>query len=304
MSVEFYVTPLSSLTDDHSQVINGELRRYRNLECVDTVGYSRSIYVAGVDPVDVDRWRRAAILLHERIRALNEKERAVSLHLHQPFDYLLLWKIRYAWRNRVLRKNYLTAVAELRAAVHAAMSVYQEDAGDLPAYLAEYRRRRMESLAAMKAEPVWAYEIDARGKTGRRFVIYRPDRFRRQPPEAARARLTAQQVQDALATERATHPYTTVEWADSADRLLATMYGTATLGWQALTGQLIDPHPRKQRTRRTEWPSSFDPSPSGATDGNDIMKLIDLSSHHLSGYSDSGGSGGSSDSGGSSSDGY
>jgi len=185
--------------------IGSKISENRDLLCAKPAGERRSLsQVVLVGRQDHDRWCGATEELVAKIHALQEKETAASLHRNPPFHDRLLWRVRHAARNWVLRSNYDAAVAELRAEFNAALSAYLERAGDLPSYLEERKRRelerrrrqveedkreRAEAMARAKG-PVWAYWLSERNS----FWIYLADLDHH--GEGARTGLTAEQVQE------------------------------------------------------------------------------------------------------------
>lgn len=131
---------LQELTDvPTASVIGSKISEHRDLLCAHPQEYLYRTVQAEVR--DRDRWYKATEELLARIRALQQREQAASLHLHPPLRNRLLWRIRHARRNRKLRRDFHAVDARLRAEFDAALSDYQEQAGDLSAHVDELQRR-------------------------------------------------------------------------------------------------------------------------------------------------------------------
>jgi hypothetical protein len=138
-------------------VIGSKISDNEDLLCASPAGEQRFVMErVSVDGKDHDRWCGATEEFISKIRVLQEKETAATLHLHPPARNRLLWRVRHAGRNWALRSNYDTAVAELQAEFDAALSAYLARAGDLPSSLEETRRRelaRLQLLAPQDIDP-------------------------------------------------------------------------------------------------------------------------------------------------------
>jgi hypothetical protein len=251
-----YVRDLRSLIGGWTvNVIGARISENARLQCArKSRCWYYSDYVRATEE-DHDRWHAATEDLLATIRALQDTERQVSLHLHPPFQGRLWWHLRYVRRNWLLHKNYDREVAKLRAKFDAALAAYQDQAGDLPAYVEQYKRQEQERLKREKrrarlrraeametaAEPQWSYGIND-DSDERSFWIY----LTSLDPFHGDGGLTPTEVQAALAAERAEYPYTSVMWGAETGRALKEKYKTETevSGWKALTGELIVSHPR------------------------------------------------------------
>jgi hypothetical protein len=110
---------------------------------------------------DLDRWCKATEALLAEIRQLQRREQAASLHLHPPLRNRLLWRIRHVRRNRKLRHDFDAVDARLRAEFDAALSDYQDRAGDLSAHVDE-RQRHMAKFWRQEDER-WRRQRRGRG---------------------------------------------------------------------------------------------------------------------------------------------
>ncbi|RSN56206.1 hypothetical protein DMH01_30890 [Amycolatopsis sp. WAC 04182] len=255
MEFDFSVTELGRLLGGWTgNVIGAELSEHSRLLCAkdSCSAHSISDRLVRASREDRDRWCSATDRLLVEIRALQEREEAVSRHLRAPFRGGLGWRIKYARRNWLLRKGYDAASARLRSDFKTALADHQKSMGDLPGYLEEYamrekaRKRREEEQARKKraeaidgaSGPVWAYEIRKRSGGHRSFWIY----LRSLDAEGGNEH-TAQEVHAALTAERTEHRYTGVHWGQETARALEEKYETVVSGWARLTGEVIIPRP-------------------------------------------------------------
>ncbi|MGM7645545.1 hypothetical protein ACSVDM_11660 [Nocardia sp. JW2] len=278
-----HVSTLANLVENRRLDVIGRLiRDHDYLACVSDPGFRSDAYPdAAVSESDYDRWRSATDDLLGAIRELQARAREVGAHLELPLSGTLLWSLRYARRNRRLRANYDTHAAELRAEFHRVIAEYQQRTGDLTEFLEEEHRRKRQRIeeeqrrreeererererirsrraAALDAATgaQWAYEITDYSNA-RTFWIYLSTL---DAILGAEGELTVTEVQEALRAEREHHPYTRVAWGNETGRALTDRYSSEAEGWQALTGELIDPHPhdptRPRRSGKYYGPSS------------------------------------------------
>ncbi|MEV6136846.1 hypothetical protein AB0L63_12475 [Nocardia sp. NPDC051990] len=261
-----HVTSLGSLVGAWTvNVIGARVSENRDLRCAVAPGSRRGSYSSDLVAAEADcnRWCAATERLVATIGALQEKERLVSLHLHPPWQGRLRWRLRYAQRNRLLRRQYDHVKAELLAEFDAALAEYQVRAGDLPEYQERYRRQeqqrlkreqeqarlRREAAVASDTDPRWTYQI--RELSGDRcFCIYQTG-LEHPYPAVEEVGLTPVEIQAELVAERAEHPYTSVMWALETGQALREKYQTEVAGWQALTGIEIEPFPRDPNKPRS-----------------------------------------------------
>lgn len=250
-------------------VLGSRIRANAQLQCVAEPDFGfRPPLLAKATDSDHHRWLSATEELVATIQALQGRAEQISAHLRPPLRRSALsrqwWHIRYARRNRTLRDNYEAEADELCAQFDRALAVYKERAGDLPGFLVEYntqqrqraeqewkrqkeeadreearaRTRRATALEAA-AGPQWAYYLnDYRGS--RSFWIYLSSL---DDPRGDNSGLTVTEVHAALVAERAQHPHTWVMWGTETKRALEEKYQSESAGWEALTGESIDPHP-------------------------------------------------------------
>lgn len=254
MERELYVTDLGKLLGGWTvNVIGAELSEHSRLLCAHGSRSSRSSSdrVVRAGPEDHDRWCSATDRLLVEIRALQEREEAVSLHLRAPFRGGLRWRIRYARRNWLLRMGYDEASAQLRSDFDTALTAYRKSTSDLPEYLEEFARREKERKRREEEQArrnrtdaiddasgaVWSYKISKHSGGRRSFWIYL------RSLDGGGGEHTAQEVHAALTAERAEHPYTRVYWGRETTRALEEKYKTVASGWTRLTGAMINPHP-------------------------------------------------------------
>ncbi|MFD3747432.1 hypothetical protein [Nocardia sp. NPDC058633] len=287
MGRAIHVSELQTLIEyRRADVIDARIKDNADLQCVAEPRFgSRSPSDATATDSDYHRWRSATEELLASIRVLQDRARQVGLHLHPPLGGSALsrrwWHVRYARRNRLLRANYDPQAAALRAQFDRALTAYLARAGDLPAFLSEYRvqqqqraqqewqrrkeetereeararSRRAEALNAATG-PQWAFKIsDYAGSRSFWILLSSLDEGR-----ADRTGLTVAEVHAALVAERAQYPYTGIIWGTETGRALEEQHRSKAAGWEALTGELIDPHPldpsRPQRSTRYGGPSS------------------------------------------------
>ncbi|WP_067983517.1 hypothetical protein [Nocardia caishijiensis] len=261
-----------------ADVIGARIRDHADLRCVSEPRFrSRTYTDTDASDSDYERWRSATEELLASIGELQTCARVVTAHLDVPRGRSVLarqwWHIRYANRNRSLRANYDTDAEQLCAEFDRALAAYEERAGDLPAFLAEDsrrkqqraheewrrreeaeqrkraqdRQRRSDALAAAVTGPQWAYRI-SESPSGRIFSIYLTSL---DGAAGCPSGLTVAEVQAALVAERAEHPYTAVMWAPETRRALEDEHASRAAGWEVLTGEPIDPHPRDPSARRS-----------------------------------------------------
>ncbi|SDM44913.1 hypothetical protein [Allokutzneria albata] len=279
MDLDVHVTNLGSLLGGWEvNVVGSLLSEHNQLTCVRPSVFA--VYpekVVKASDADHDRWHAATDRFLQTISALQEREKAISLHLRPPFRGRLVWSIRYAWRNLVLRKGYDEAAERLRSDFNAALAVYLKDAGDLPEYVKKYtareqkRRRREEEQARLRraeaiedaSGPVWSYQLH-KGSGMRSFAIHLAS-----VESGVEARHTPAEVQAALTAERAEHPYTKVNWGPQTSLALKEKYGTEVSGWARLTGETIIAHPIDPNDRSGRWHSKhhYGPSSNYGSDG-------------------------------------
>ncbi|WP_433759850.1 hypothetical protein [Nocardia sp. CA-135398] len=246
-------------------VIGARISENSDLPCAVEPGSKRSAYSRDIEATDADcnRWFAATERLLTTIDALQEKERRASLHLQPPWRGRLQWHLRHARRNRLLRRQYSQAEAELLAEFDAALAEYRNRAGDLSEYQERYRKQEQERLkreqeqarlrreqaVASATDPRWTYQIKELSGD-RSFWIYQTS-LDRTYSEGEPVELTPAEVQAELVAERAVHPYTSVMWALETGRALREKYQTEVAGWQALTGAEIEPFPRDPNKPRS-----------------------------------------------------
>ncbi|MFE9789792.1 hypothetical protein ACFYO7_30905 [Nocardia salmonicida] len=267
-------------------VIGTRIRGIAELQCVAEPRFgSHSPSVATATDSDYHRWRSATEELLASIRVLQAQARQVGLHLDPPLGGSALsrrwWHVRYARRNQLLRANYDLQAAELNAQFDRVLRVYQARAGDLPTFLSQCRKQqqqraqqewqrrkeetereqtqaRLRRATAMEAAtgPQWAYEINDYAGS-RSFWIYLSSL---DDNSRGRSGLTVAEVHAALVAERTQYPYTGVMWGTETGKALEDTHESEASGWEALTGELIDPHPRDpsrpRRSTRYSGPSS------------------------------------------------
>lgn len=125
-----------------ASVIGSKISEHRDLLCAHP---QECLYqTVQAEARDRDRWYEATEELLAKIRALRQREQAASLHLYPPLRNRLLWRLRNARRNRKLRRHFDAVDAQLRAQFDAALSDYQEQAGDLSAHVDERQRHMAE----------------------------------------------------------------------------------------------------------------------------------------------------------------
>ncbi|GAA4019540.1 hypothetical protein GCM10022247_49050 [Allokutzneria multivorans] len=242
------VNVIGARLSEHSRLLCGHDDRGRSMDRV--VRASRT---------DHDRWCSATSQFLLTIGELQEREKEIGAHLRPPWKGRLLWSIRHARRNMVLRRRYDEASAKLESDFDAALAAYLAKAADLPEYMKEFarrekerqrreleqaRRRRLEAMEGATG-PVWAYKIATGGR--RRFSIYLTTVDR-----AHEGTHTPAEVQAALTAERAEHQYTGVSWGPETSLALKEKYETEASGWARLTGEVIivepiDPNDRSAR---------------------------------------------------------
>ncbi|MEV5836056.1 hypothetical protein [Nocardia sp. NPDC052112] len=247
-------------------VIGARISENRELRCAVELDSKRAAYSSDPEAsaADCNRWCAATRYLLTTIAALQEQERLASLHLNPPWRGELRWRLRHAQRNRLLRRQYDQAKAELLAAFDAALAEYQARAGDLPEYQERYykqeqerawreqeqARLRREQAVASDTDPEWTYQIKELSGD-RSFWIYQTS-LDRPYSTGEEVGLTPAEVQAELVVERAEYPYTPVMWAQETGRALREKYRTEVAGWQELTGIEIDSFPRDPNAPRSK----------------------------------------------------
>lgn len=266
-------------------VDGAEVRAIRDLYCVvdKDLGHYTSKWVLAPE-ADVRRWLTATRTIVQAMRSAREHRRQV----HRPFvmrrRHRILWQLRHLTSKRRMRADYEATVERLRGDVLAAYRDYREQAGDLTEYIAEdlarrereerereqrEREQRQEVMAGGPHRPIWAYSISDHHSL-RVLAIHLPaaEPFRR-ADTYARTDLTPQQIQSALAAERAHHPYTGLSWSYRTRLVLEEWHdsGRAADAWHEIIGEPVELFPQppggSPKSPRYYGPSSNYWSPGG-----------------------------------------
>ncbi|MCP3802885.1 hypothetical protein NLX83_26775 [Allokutzneria sp. A3M-2-11 16] len=271
MDLDVSVTELGHVLGGWTvNVVGGLLSKHSRMKCVRPNGSSYADEVVKASRADHDRWHAATNHFLLTIRALQKREEAISLHQRPPFHGRLLWHIKYARRNWLLRKGYDEAAEQLRADFTAALATFLKDAGDIPEYVEAYTKRERERLRREQEQarqrrataiqdasgPVWSYRISKSGGS-RSFWIYLTTL-----ESGGNGEHTPPEVQAALAKERAKHRYTKVNWGPETSLALEEKYQTEVSGWARLTGEMIVAHPIDPNDRSSRQYSKYHSGPS------------------------------------------
>lgn len=264
---EVYYAKLWELIPVYEMNVTGDqVEAIRNLHyAVGTeymeVRYDRRRHYVDADKADVERWIAAAESIRREMTRVRAEEQAASKHLRPPYGTAerLVWRLRYANRNRRLRASYDATMDRLRREVLAAYQDYLDSAGDMTEYVVAAELRREEQRRAWEAQQrdaraaairdaregrLWGYRL-RQNPDGRRYfeIVLQPLLIG--DVELERSELTTHEIEDALAQVRTEEPLTIVTWGVGVHMALREWHGGDSVGdaWEALTGNRLVEYP-------------------------------------------------------------
>ncbi|HEX5567468.1 MAG TPA: hypothetical protein VFY14_11180, partial [Streptomyces sp.] len=207
---------------------------------------------------------------------LRSQEQDATRHLCPPRDTArrLLWSVRHAHRNRVLRRDHDATMERLRTEMLSAYRRFRDQAADLTTYIEAERERRQreekeheERVRQKRAEalanpdvPQWAYCIVESARLKYRCFRVRLETLDSDRPgvgEAggeARGGLTPREVHAALVEERKQDPYLWLTFNFETRLALKEWRGSTAKAWQEITGHRVAEHPIRPEDHRTSRP--------------------------------------------------